>query len=61
MDDYPAIFFVSAVDKQHPRPFSGIRKAFALIKFVKENLSTPLPEKFKLKPEEAATPTKDEL
>uniref|UniRef100_A0A0K8R8T2 Thioredoxin domain-containing protein n=1 Tax=Ixodes ricinus TaxID=34613 RepID=A0A0K8R8T2_IXORI len=61
MDDYPAIFFVSAVDKQHPRPFTGIRKAFALIKFVKENLSTPLPEKFKLKPEEAATPTKDEL
>lgn len=61
MDDYPAIFFVSAVDKQHPRPFSGIRKAFALIKFVKENLSTPLPEKFKLKPEEAATPAKDEL
>lgn len=45
MDDPPVFFFVSAADKLHPKPFSGIRKAFALIKFVKENLSRSLPQR----------------
>lgn len=45
VDDYPAIYFVSAKDKMHPKLFSGIRKAFGLIKFVKENFSYDIPDR----------------
>ncbi|XP_037563073.1 protein disulfide-isomerase A4-like [Dermacentor silvarum] len=45
VDDFPTIYFVSAKDKMHPKLFQGIRKAFGLIKFVKENFSYDIPDR----------------
>lgn len=45
VDDYPAIYFVPAKDKMHPKLFHGIRKAFGLVKFVKENFSFDIPDR----------------
>lgn len=36
---------MSAKDKMHPKLFQGIRKAFGLIKFVKENFSYDIPDR----------------
>ncbi|XP_064456720.1 protein disulfide-isomerase A4-like [Ornithodoros turicata] len=39
--EFPVLYFVPVNDKLHPRLFTGIKKAFGVIKFLKENLSVP--------------------
>lgn len=41
MTEYPTLYFVPVTDKLHPKLFTGIKRAFGVIKFIKENLSTP--------------------